>query len=106
MSNSRNAYRLSSGNEPIEGLRARLTIVGGGRGAKGDKWREGATTRGGKGEEGGEGGRESEIVREEKRSASMSMSAALRLGEPCLCGLFSISINNVKRVDGMLMGGR
>ena len=79
MSNSRNAYRLSSGNEPIEGLRARLTIVGGGRGAKGDKWREGATTRGEKGEEGGEGGRESEIVREEKRSASMSMSAALRL---------------------------
>ena len=47
-----------------------------------------ATMRGGTGEEGGEGGRESEIVREEKRSASMSMSAALRLGEPCLCGLF------------------
>ena len=55
LSNSRNAYRLSSGNEPIEGLRARLTIVGGGRGAKGDKWREGATTRGGRGKKVGRG---------------------------------------------------
>ena len=31
LSNLRNAYRLSSGNEPFESLGARLTIDGGGR---------------------------------------------------------------------------
>ena len=65
----------------------------------------GATTRGGKGEEGGEGGRESEVVREEKNRYDEHERSAEALRAMSMC-LFSISINNVERVDEMHMGGR